>query len=185
MIFQEELAALRTPLLRFAQMQLRSDALAEDVVSETMLAMLEKPQAFSGASSLRTYATGILKHKIIDVLRRRGREVAIEPLDDQSYDEAIDAMFGSDCHWRDKPGEWPTPQSDLEQRQLVEKLRACVQRLPNRLARVFMMRETMEMETEAICRDLDITANYCGVLLYRARMQLRACLEHTWVQGQR
>jgi RNA polymerase sigma-70 factor, ECF subfamily len=182
--FEQEVGALRTPLLRFAQMQLRSDALAEDVVSETMLAMLEKPAAFAGASSLRTYATGILKHKIIDTLRKRGREVPIEPIDEQSYDEAIDALFGANHHWRDNPLQWPTPQSELEQQQLVQRLQACVERLPARLARVFMMRETMEMATEDICRDLNITANYCGVLLYRARMQLRECLEHTWVQGQ-
>src|SRR5687768_8476696 len=77
MSLDTELAALRQPLLRFALMQLRNAAAAEDVVSETMLAILEKPASFEGRSSLRTYATGVLKFKIIDLLRRQGREVCI------------------------------------------------------------------------------------------------------------
>ena len=58
MPLESELAALRQPLLRFAKLQLRNDAAAEDVVSDTMLAILEKPDNFEGRSSLRTYATG-------------------------------------------------------------------------------------------------------------------------------
>ena len=69
MTLDTELAALHKPLLRFAQMQLRNDSLTEDVVSETLLAIIEKPANFEGRSTLRTYATGILKFKIIDVLR--------------------------------------------------------------------------------------------------------------------
>ena len=110
MSLESELAALHRPLLRFAQSQLRNDSLAEDVVSETFLAILEKPDSFEGRSTLRTYATGILKFKIIDVLRKRGREVHIEPQDDQSVDEAIDAMFVADGHWRDEPSPWQHPE---------------------------------------------------------------------------
>ena len=99
MSLESELAALHQPLMRFAKMQLRNDAMAEDVVSETMLAILEKPDNFEGRSTLRTYATGILKFKIIDLLRKRGREVHIEPLDEQSMDDALDALFAKDGHW--------------------------------------------------------------------------------------
>ena len=96
MTLESELAALHQPLLRFAKMQLRNDSMAEDVVSEAMLAILEKPDGFEGRSTLRTYATGILKFKIIDVLRKRGREVHIETVDDQSMDDALDQrkLFG-------------------------------------------------------------------------------------------
>lgn len=180
---QTELAALRTPLLRFAQMQLRCPHSAEDVVSETLLALIEKPEAFAGASTLRTYATGILKHKIIDLLRRKGRELPIETQDDQSLDDAIEALWREDGHWRDKPGAWPTPDSEYERRQFIGQLQACIDKLPERLARVFMMRESLDMDTDTICRDLGITANHCGVLLYRARMQLRECLDRSWAQS--
>jgi RNA polymerase sigma-70 factor, ECF subfamily len=183
MSLESDLAALHKPLLRFAQLQLRNDSLAEDVVSETFLALLEKPDSFEGRSSLRTYATGILKFKIIDVLRLRGREVHIEPLDDQSMDEALDALFLKDGHWQEPPVAWRQPEKALEQAQFFETLQACVDRLPAKLSRIFMMREWLEQEVDVICAELDITANHCGVMLYRARMQLRECLDRTWFQG--
>jgi RNA polymerase sigma-70 factor (ECF subfamily) len=56
----------------------------------------------------------------------------------------------------------------------------CLQRLPARTARVFMMREHLGLETAEICKELDITPTHCWVLLYRARMTLRECLQQTW-----
>jgi RNA polymerase sigma-70 factor, ECF subfamily len=184
MTLEHELAQLHKPLLRFAQAQLRNEALAEDVVSETLLALLEKPEGFEGRSSLRTYATGILKFKIIDLLRQRGRELPIEPLDEQSMDDALDALFAADGHWREPPAAWQRPEQALEQTQFFEVLQGCVDRLPPRLGRVFMMREWLELPTEDICTELDITANHCGVMLYRARMQLRECLGTHWFGAQ-
>ena len=110
MPLEADLAVLYQPLLRFAKLQLRNDSMAEDVVSETMLALLEKPDRFEGRSSLRTYATGILKFKIIDVLRQRGREVHIEPMDEQSTDDALDALFQRDGHYNDPPPAWQQPE---------------------------------------------------------------------------
>jgi RNA polymerase sigma-70 factor, ECF subfamily len=183
MTLESELAALHKPLLRFAQLQLRNDSMAEDVVSETMLAILEKPENFEGRSSLRTYATGILKFKIIDVIRVRGREVHIEPLDEQSMDDALDALFAGDGHWKEPPQPWQQPERALEQSQFFEALQTCVDRLPAKVGRVFMMREWLERETDDICSELGITANHCGVMLYRARMQLRECLGQGWFRG--
>jgi RNA polymerase sigma-70 factor, ECF subfamily len=185
MSLESELAALHQPLMRFAKMQLRNDAMAEDVVSETMLAILEKPDNFEGRSTLRTYATGILKFKIIDVLRKRGREVHIEPLDEQSMDDALDALFAKDGHWQEPPAAWQQPEKALEQSQFFEALQSCVDRLPPKLGRIFMMREWLEREVDDICTELDITSNNCGVMLYRARMQLRECLDGNWFKGQR
>lgn len=185
MSIESQLAALHTPLLRFAQLQLRNDSLAEDVVSETFLAILEKPDGFEGRSSLRTYATGILKFKVIDVLRRRGREVHIEPLDEQSLDDALDALFAADGHWQEPPPAWQQPERALEQAQFFETLQECIDKLPPKLGRVFMMREWLEQEVGDICEELAITSNNCGVMLYRARMQLRDCLDRHWFAGQR
>lgn len=180
MSLETDLAALRLPLLRFAQLQLRHDNMAEDVVSETLLAILEKPDNFEGRSSLRTYATGILKFKIIDVLRKRGREVQAEPEDEQSMDDALDALFTENGHWQELPAAWQQPEKSLEQRQFFDHLQACVDRLPARTGRVFMMREWLDKDVDEICAELGITANHCGVMLYRARMQLRECLNQTW-----
>jgi RNA polymerase sigma-70 factor (ECF subfamily) len=177
---EQELSALHQPLLRFAKLQLRDEAAAEDAVSATLLAILEKPDAFQGGSSLRTYATGILKHKLVDQIRRSSREVAIEPLDEQSLDEAIEELFNESGHWCDKPVAWAEPERALEQDQMMKVLERCLERLPGRLARVFMMREWLEEETGAICQELNITANNCHVMLFRARMLLRECLDTHW-----
>ncbi len=185
MTIESELAALHKPLLRFAQLQLRHDSMAEDVVSETFLAILEKPEGFAGRSSLRTYATGILKFKIIDVLRKRGREVHIEPLDEQSLDDAMDALFAKDGHWQEPPPAWQQPERALEQAQFFDTLQRCVDRLPPKIGRVFMMREWLEQEVGDICTELGVNANHCGVMLYRARMQLRECLGRQWFEGAR
>ena len=177
---EQQLAALHRPLLRFAKLQLRDEAAAEDAVSATLLAILEKPDAFKGGSSLRTYATGILKHKVVDQVRRCSREVAIEPLDEQSLDEALDALFDDTGHWCDKPNAWAEPERALEQVELQRTLERCLETLPARLASVFMMREWLDKETDEICRELSITANNCHVMLYRARMLLRGCLDKQW-----
>jgi len=184
MTLESQLAALHQPLLRFAQLQLRHDSLAEDAVSETFLAILEKPEAFEGRSSLRTYATGILKFKIIDLLRKRGREVHIEPLDEQSMDDALDALFTSNGHWQEPQAAWREPERALEQQQFFATLQDCIDRLPAKVARVFMMRESLDQEVEDICGELGITSNNCGVMLYRARMSLRECLDKNWFQVQ-
>ena len=179
---EQELSILHKPLLRFAKLQLRDEAAAEDAVSATLLAILEKPAAFQGGSSLRTYATGILKHKLIDHIRRCSREVAIEPLDEQSLDEALDALFDDSGHWCDKPTPWAEPEHALEKAQMMLAIERCLEKLPARVARVFMMREWLEKETQEICEELGITANNCHVMLFRARMLLRGCLDTTWFQ---
>jgi len=125
------------------------------------------------------------EHLIIDVIRKRGREVHIEPIDEQSMDDAMDALFAKDGHWQEPPPAWQQPEKSLEQRQFFETLQSCVDRLPAKVGRVFMMREWLDKEVEDICEELGITATNCGVMLYRARMRLRECLERNWFAGQR
>jgi RNA polymerase sigma-70 factor, ECF subfamily len=177
-----ELATLHKPLLRFAKLQLRDEAAAEDAVSATLLAILEKPDAFKGGSSLRTYATGILKHKLVDHIRKSRREVTVDVKDDQSIDEALDALFDAGHHFIDDQPAWAEPSRAVEQAQLMRALEQCLEGLPDRLGRVLMMREWLEKETGEICDELQITANNCHVMLYRARMLMRACLDQNWFQ---
>ena len=77
---------------------------------------------------------------------------------------------------------WAHPEAALQQAQFFEALQACVGRLPPKVGRVFMMREWLEQEVDDICAELAITSNNCGVMLYRARMQLRECLDRNWFQ---
>lgn len=175
-----ELEALRPSLLRFAILQLRNDSLAEDVVQDALIAVLEKPERFAGQSSLRTYVTGILKHKIVDVLRAARRECRIETDDDQSDADVIDALFKPDGHTLDMPRQWGDPDATLEQKDFFRIMEICLERLPAKTARIFMMREWLELETDEICKELGITSANAWVMLYRARLQLRECLDLNW-----
>lgn len=175
-----DLEELRPALMRFAVLQLRNEALAEDVVQETLVAVLEKPDRFAGQSSLRTYLTGILKHKIIDVLRASSRECQIETREDQSDADVIDALFKPDGHTIDMPRPWGDPDATLEQKDFFRILEICLERLPAKTARIFMMREWLELETEEICKELKISTSNAWVILYRARIQLRECLDLNW-----
>ncbi len=171
----------RAYLLRYARLQLRDPALAEDAVQETLLAALEGAARFAGKSSLRTWLTGILKHKIIDHLRRAGREQSLTSADDDRPEaEAVDALFAADGHWREFPAQWGNPDAALENSRFWIAFEECARRLPTRTARVFMMREIMDMPTAEICKELDITATNCWVMLHRARLTLRECLELQW-----
>ena len=175
-----QLEGLRPALLRFALLQLRNDAQAEDVVQDTIIAVLEKPERFAEQSSLRTYLTGILKHKIIDLLRSSQRTCRIETQDDQSEDDAIDALFRADGHASHPARNWGSPEATLEQRDFFRVMELCLEKLPAQTARVFMMREWLELETEEICKELGISTSNVWVVLYRARVRLRECLDLNW-----
>jgi RNA polymerase sigma-70 factor (ECF subfamily) len=175
-----QLEAMRPQLVRFAQLQLRNEALAEDAVQDALMAVLEKPDSFRGQSSLRTYVTGILKFKIIDNLRLAGRERQLESADGESDDDAIDALFVADGHTRDMPRQWGDPDGTLEQKDFFRVLEVCLDKLPAQAARIFMMREWLELETGEICKELTISASNLWVILYRARLRLRECLDLNW-----
>lgn len=176
----QQLERLRPALLRFAELQLRNHSHAEDAVQEALIAVLEKPESFAGKSSLRTYVTGILKFKIIDIMRSSQREVQFDPAEDQSDDELLEHLFNQSGHVQETTSHWNRPDMALEQRDFFRVLEVCLEKLPAKTARIFMMREWLEMETEEICKELDITTSNAWVLLYRARLRLRECLEINW-----
>jgi RNA polymerase sigma-70 factor (ECF subfamily) len=174
------LASLRPTLLGIARLQLRNDAWAEDAVSEALLAALQGADGFAGQSQVKTWVVGILKHKIIDQFRRRAREVPLGAEADDDGGASLDDLYRPDGHRRDPPLDWGDPEAALSQQQFFDVLQACVERLPAAMGRAFMMREWLELETAQICKELGITSTNCFVLLHRARLRLRECLEMNW-----
>jgi len=177
--FALQVQTLRPELLRFARSQLRNAAWAEDAVSETVLAALAKPQRFAGRSQLKTWLVAVLKHKVVDQLRRHSREATVLTTDDgEDLDESLFEAQGG--HWREMPKDWGSPEAQLGQRQFFEVLEACMDQLPPAQGRVFMMREWLELGTDEICMELQITSTNLWVLLHRARLRLRGCLQQRW-----
>jgi len=182
--FLKELEIQRSYLLRVARLQLRDTALAEDVVQDTLAAALAAQAGFTGKSSVKTWLTGILKHKIVDAIRRKQREpVAASTLDEEADLEDFEGLFKENGAWQTPPADWGDPEASLSRRQFFDMMDFCLEKLPPNTARVLMMREVMELESDEICKELRITANNLWVILYRARMSLRECLEQNWFSG--
>lgn len=177
--FRARVESERPYLMRYAGLQLRDPHAAEDAVQETLLAALASEAGYAGRSNLRTWLTGILKHKIVDTIRRASRE---QPLAVGDEDDAgdLDAPFDRRGHWQEPPAAWENPDGALHQKQFLAALEACLANLPAKTAQAFMLREHLGLETGEICKELGITATHCWVLLYRARMALRLCLETNW-----
>lgn len=179
-----ELAAHRPQLLKFALLHLRNRAHAEDAVQDTLLAALEGARRFAGESSLRTWLIGILRHKIIDQFRRETREPQLAPRAGEGAQdegaEAIERLFRADGHWQSPPQHWNDPEAACSRAELAEAIERGLARLPEKTARAFRMREGQGMSTDEICRVLGVTRENCWIMLYRARMSLRECLEGHW-----
>lgn len=183
----ERLSAVRPRLLSFARLHLRNNALAEDAVQEAMMAAIEKDASFAGRSGYETWVFGILKYKILDVMRFQKRQGRLQPLDDESDEDAIDRQFQDNGRWQDqaRPESWGNPDKVFENEHFWQVFDACMITLPDNTARVFSLRELMGLSTEEICRELDIKENNCWVILHRARLRLRACLQSGWLKEER
>ena len=179
--FEQQLVGHRDYLLRFARLQLRNEAWAEDAVSDTVLAALAKPQSFDNRSQLKTWLVGILKHKVIDALRHHSREVSgLDNPDDDDTDPLEYLGFKADGHFSQPPAEWGNPEQNTNSRQFFEVLDACTNKLPANQGRLFLMREWLELSSEEICKELSLTPTNLYVQLHRARLRLRECLEPNW-----
>lgn len=177
--FTRQIAELRPMLLRIARQRLRNEAWAEDAVSEALVAALENPAAYTGRAALRTWLVGILKHKVVDQVRRHTRECQLNTIDDDEpeYAELTEDRPGI----VEAPVDWGDPQRRLEGRQFLAQFGECLKQLPQQQSRAFLMRNWMDRDTDDICAELGVTANHLAVMLHRARRKLRASLQRQWM----
>ena len=177
-----EIARYRGDLLRIASLQLRDRHLAEDAVQETMLSALAAADSFAGRARVKTWLVGILKHKVIDALRARSRGPrTLTDLGAEVGTDDLDALFDDAGLWRVTPREWEDPTQAVRQRDFDRVLETCLRKLPGLSAQVFVLRELFEVSAEEVCGLAGVTRNHLNVLLYRARMSLRGCLDLNWV----
>jgi RNA polymerase sigma-70 factor (ECF subfamily) len=168
-------------LYRYALARVRKPEVAEDLVQETFLAAVRGYEKFGGRSSVRSWLCGILKHKIIDHYRKAARETTFTDLEFFS-DECSD-KFVSIGFWNHDAGphDWQPDAAEVMQRgEFWQTMRACLSKLPQRIADVFSMREMEDVPSKEICALLSISESNLWVMLHRARMALRECLEMNW-----
>lgn len=186
-VLYAEVESHRGYMIRFATAKLRDADQAEECVQEALLAALDGVGGFSGQSSLRTWLTSILKFKIIDLQRRVITErahFACAPDEDESTDsEWMDRRFDDTGHWSPRLAEWANPDDALSQKQFFAVFERCMDKLPAATSRVFFKREVIGIDTDEICKEEAITSSNCWVMLHRARVALRDCLDQNWFQG--
>lgn len=183
----EEAAEYRPMLYRMALIQLKNADAAEDATQETLLAAVEKAVTFEARSSLRTWLFAILRFKILDIMRDQSKFRKFDfplPTDGREIDDyeagAFDVLFDTNGCWIDTKDAWTNPHTVAEREAFFKVLETCMTRLPARTSRAFLMREWLELEPPEICTQLGITQGNLRILLYRARMQLRLCLDLHW-----
>ena len=151
----DDIGQHRDKMMRFALHRLRNPAQAEDAVQEALVAAIEGVAGYSCGSSTLTWLTGILKHKIVDCVRKSTRD-RCEELDPDS----LVASSGN-------------PEETLSRSGFVLQVARCMDDLPPRSARVFFLRDVLGHDTAEVCVELSITTTNCSVLLHRARTRLR------------
>jgi RNA polymerase sigma-70 factor (ECF subfamily) len=169
-------------LYRYALVRLRDEASAQDVVQETFLAAYKGAARFSGQSSQKTWLVGILKHKVVDYIRKSSRERVYE--DVSEAEGRVDDYLDRKGHWKTGDPEWRVhPRKAYEQQEFWEVFSSCLEGLQERLRIVFSRRELEGSSAEEICNELEITSTNLWVMLYRARNKLKTCLEENWFRA--
>lgn len=171
-------------LFGFAAARVRDRAIAQDLVQETFLAAMKARESFAGRSTERSWLFGILRNKLVDYYRRQSREITVTDLETPFPEEegafAASGMGKNGWVMKLAPQAWETPEGTLVSKEFQEILQTCLAGLPDKVARVFVLREIDGVTSEEICKDLGVSPNNLWVMLHRARMGLRRCLESRW-----
>lgn len=180
------LKELQAQMQKFAEIQLGDHQLAEDAVQEALIGAMKNADSFGGKSAFKTWVFAILKNKIADILRKRHRTVEVTNLASNSMDEDEDFsnLFDEKGHWANglAPTNWGDPEGSFKEDQFWVVLEMCLENLPERQAKVFMMREYIGLSSNEICEKEGVTVSNLHVTLYRARMRLQKCLEMRWFE---
>src|SRR5882672_9451945 len=175
-------------LFKYALMRLRDAARAEDAVQETFLAALKGGKTFAGRSAEKSWLVGILKNKICDYYRKAGRETSFTDMEFYSDEESDrflpDGPFKGGWIHELGPQEWASPGASLDSEVFWQTFHDCSNKLPKNVAAVFNLRELDGIESKEICTLLNICESNLWVMLHRARMALRRCLETNWFAKQ-
>lgn len=165
-------------LFNYAVVRVNDRDLAKDLVQETFFAGLKSAKNFQGKSTERTWLISILKRKVIDYYRKINSKKGKAEVRMNFYEEGENS--GS---WIEErvPQSWDNAsEKDIENQELKDQLERCINNLPEKYAMVFRMKTIQEIETDDICKELDISPSNLWVIIHRARTQLRKCMEDNW-----
>lgn len=184
-ITPQRIEEIRLQMVKFATLQLKDPDLAEDVVQESLASAYKNAHSFRGQAALKTWIFAILKNKIIDLIKYRKRTVNVSDLIEE---ESPNQFFDHTGYWSSdtyEPKEWEDVGQITYKKEFWAIFDICLNKLPAQQARVFMMREHLDMGSEQICLEYDISTANLHVILHRARLRLQACLAKNWFEGEK
>ncbi len=176
-------------LYTFAISRVNDEDEARDLVQDTFLSALKARNGFKGEASEKTWLVSILKRKVIDLYRKNAvrKEQSFEKSD--QYKVAYGHYFTEEGFM---PGEWQkqnTPKewkinenSTIEKHEFKKILGQCLSKLPKMWASVFSLKHIDEESASTICKELEISSSNYWVIIHRAKLQMRECLEKNWLK---
>mgnify|MGYP001405737074 CR=1 FL=1 len=166
-------------LVRFATFRVKNQEIAEDLVQDTFLSAFKSYDSYKGEASVKTWLFAILKNKIFDYYKKDLKKSEItDCIDDK------DPSFNSFGIWKVYVPNWAkSPNEQLENKELIEVFNNCKDKLKKDQAKVFTMKYLDGIDSEEICKVLDITKSNYWIILHRTRMQLRKCIEDNWFKN--
>lgn len=176
-------------LYSFAYARLRKEEVAQDLVQDTFFSALRARDTFLNNASEKTWLISILKRKIIDYYRKKSTQNELNILDKpvQTEDGTRDHFFEDQAtysgHWTagGAPKEWKKDfETSVDSDEFYDILKGCMTKLPEKTAAAFTMKNMDGLETEEICKELNITASNYWVMMHRAKLMLRECMEKNW-----
>lgn len=165
-------------LYNYAITRVDDQDVAKDLVQETFFSGIKGKDNFRGQAAERTWLVSILKRKIIDHYRKVNSAKGQKEVRMNFYEEGK-----KKGNWIEEkvPQAWGNDaEKKIENSELKDALDACISNLPEKYRMVFLLKTVQKYETEEICNELGITASNLWVIIHRARMQLRNCMEEKW-----
>ena len=165
-----------------ALVQVKDEAVADDLVQETFMAGLTARHTFRGQAQERTWLMAILRNKVNDYFRAQTRRPTVS-LDDAFYDGYFDRDDeGNFDHWLPgkSPADWGDTTEPDDSEALSAVLYACLAQLPPRYAQVITLKFLDTINPADICKELGISASNYWTLVHRVKILLRECLEKNW-----
>jgi len=163
-------------LYNYAVVRVNDHDQALDLVQDTFVSALKSLENFQGKSSVKTWLYSILKRKIIDHWRKQ----------DSRKTQAASKYFKEDGmtgHWADgfgPKGKFSEIEKDIENQELGAAIQKCIENLPEKWKGIVIDKLVEEEETDLVCKEHDISSSNLWVIIHRAKVQLRDCLEKKW-----
>jgi RNA polymerase sigma-70 factor (TIGR02943 family) len=176
-------------LFSFCMFRVNNRETAEDLVQDTFVSAIRAKDAFLGQASEKTWLTAILKNKILDHYRRNDvLKNASDYLDETEREFSSHFFDRGNGHWHREaaPAAWSEmADRNLHRAEFDAVVRMCISKMPSRLAPVFVAKFIDEEETEIICKAHGLSASNYWVIVHRAKVLMRSCLEKNWFMAKR